>query len=168
MCTDGESLSNACPLGFKGDTSPQMGATPAGTLSYTYDAVRHVASISSSNANGASMSYTYQGRLSTVIDNRLPAGHNTTTYTYDDAYNVGTVTFEQQGLLRSLKRLLTVREPAAQTRLSKSFIYQHTERDAHPCRPDEKACNSLRSGPDFHLYSRRERHRPSARLESLH
>lgn len=41
------------------------------------------------------MSYAYdsQGRLSTVVDNRLPAGQNTTTYTYDDAYNVATVTY---------------------------------------------------------------------------
>jgi RHS repeat-associated protein len=70
-------------------------ATPAGTLSYTYDAAGHVASISSSNTNGASMSYTYDnlGRLSTVVDSRLAAGHNTTTYSYDDAYNVATVTY---------------------------------------------------------------------------
>lgn len=55
-------------------------ATPAGTLSYTYDAAGHVASIASSNANGASMSYTYDSlnRLSTVVDNRLSSGHNTT------------------------------------------------------------------------------------------
>ena len=70
-------------------------ATPAGTLSYTYDSAGHVASISSSNMNGACVSYTYdpQGRLSTVVDNRLPVGHSTTTYTYDDAYNVATVTY---------------------------------------------------------------------------
>lgn len=44
--------------------------TPEGTLNYTYDAAGHVASISSSNANGASMSYTYDdlNRLSTVVD----------------------------------------------------------------------------------------------------
>ena len=34
-------------------------ATPEGTLNYTYDAAGHVASISSGNTNGASMSYTY-------------------------------------------------------------------------------------------------------------
>ena len=28
-----------------------------------------------------------------MVDNRLPAGHNTTAYTYDDAYNVATVTY---------------------------------------------------------------------------
>jgi hypothetical protein len=50
-----------------------------------------VASIASSNPNGASVSYTYDdlNRLSTVVDNRL-AGNNTTTYTYDPASNVAT------------------------------------------------------------------------------
>ncbi|MGO8758498.1 MAG: RHS repeat-associated core domain-containing protein, partial [Terracidiphilus sp.] len=69
-------------------------ATPEGTLNYTYDAAGHVASISSSNTNGASMSYTYDdlNRLSTVVDNRL-SGSNTTTYSYDNASNVGTVTY---------------------------------------------------------------------------
>ena len=69
-------------------------ATPEGTLNYTYDVAGHVASIASSNTNGASMSYTYDSinRLSTVVDNRL-SGSNTTTYTYDDASNVGTVTY---------------------------------------------------------------------------
>jgi RHS repeat-associated protein len=69
-------------------------ATPEGTLNYTYDAAGHVASISSANANGASMSYTYDDldRLSTVVDNRL-SGNNTTTYSYDNASNVATVTY---------------------------------------------------------------------------
>lgn len=78
-------------------------ATPAGTLSYTYDATGNVASIASSNANGASMSYTWDSlnRLSTVVDNRLPAGANTTTYTYDTASNVVTVTYPN-GLVSTL------------------------------------------------------------------
>jgi RHS repeat-associated protein len=69
-------------------------ATPEGTLNYTYDAAGHVASISSVNMNGASMSYTYDDldRLSTVVDNRL-SGNNTTTYSYDNASNVATVTY---------------------------------------------------------------------------
>jgi RHS repeat-associated protein len=69
-------------------------ATPEGTLNYTYDAAGHVASITSSNANGASASYTYDelNRLSTVTDNRL-SGQNTTTYAYDTANNVVTVTY---------------------------------------------------------------------------
>ena len=45
-------------------------ATPEGTLNYTYDAAGHVASIASSNVNGASMSYTYDdlNRLSRDFD----------------------------------------------------------------------------------------------------
>jgi RHS repeat-associated protein len=67
-------------------------ATPEGTLNYTYDAAGHVASIASSNANGASMSYAYDdlNRLSTVVDNRLGL---TTSYSYDNASNVATVTY---------------------------------------------------------------------------
>jgi RHS repeat-associated protein len=65
--------------------------TPEGALSYSYDAAGHVASISSSNANGANVSYTYDSlnRLHTVVDSRL----GTTTYTYDPANNVATVTY---------------------------------------------------------------------------
>jgi RHS repeat-associated protein len=53
-----------------------------------------VESITSSNANGASVAYTYDdlNRLSTVVDNNLP-GQNTTTYTYDPASNVATVAY---------------------------------------------------------------------------
>jgi YD repeat-containing protein len=63
-----------------------------GTLSYTYDAAGHVASIASSNSNGASVSYDYDdlNRLSTVVDNRLGS---TTSYTYDAANNLATVTY---------------------------------------------------------------------------
>jgi len=54
-----------------------------------------VASIYSSSLNGASMSYTYDtlNRLSTVVDNNLPAGSNTTIYAYDTASNLVTVTY---------------------------------------------------------------------------
>lgn len=34
-------------------------ATPEGRLNYTFDPAGHVASIASSNPNGASMAYTY-------------------------------------------------------------------------------------------------------------
>ena len=69
-------------------------ATPEGTLSYTYDAAGQVASIQSSNANGASVAYSYDdlNRLSTVVDNRL-SGNNTTTYAYDPASNLSTATY---------------------------------------------------------------------------
>ena len=61
-------------------------------LSYTYYADGQVETITSHNANGASVAYTYDdlNRLSTVVDNNLP-GQNTTTYTYDNASNVATV-----------------------------------------------------------------------------
>ena len=53
-----------------------------------------MASIQSSNANGASVAYSYDdlNRLSTVADNRL-SGNNTTTYTYDPASNLSTATY---------------------------------------------------------------------------
>src|SRR5438132_2107656 len=68
-------------------------ATPEGTLSYTYDANSDVSTITSSNANGASVTYTYDAlnRLGTVTDNRLLAqgvSSALTTYTY---YPVGTL-----------------------------------------------------------------------------
>jgi RHS repeat-associated protein len=64
------------------------------TFSYTHDAAGHVASIASSNANGASVAYTYDDldRLSTVVDNQL-SGTITTTYTYDPASNLATATY---------------------------------------------------------------------------
>jgi RHS repeat-associated protein len=70
-------------------------ATPEGTLNYTFDAAGHVATIASSNTNGASVSYTYDdlNRLSTVVDNRLSSGANTTTYAYDPANNLATATY---------------------------------------------------------------------------
>ena len=70
-------------------------ATPQGTLNYTFDAAGHVATIASSNSNGASVSYTYDdlNRLATVVDNRLPSGSNTTTYAYDPANNLATAKY---------------------------------------------------------------------------
>jgi RHS repeat-associated protein len=67
-------------------------ATPEGTLGYTYDAAGHVASITSSNTNGASASYSYDelNRLSTLVDNRLGS---TTSYSYDPASNLATATY---------------------------------------------------------------------------
>jgi len=51
--------------------------------------------MTSSNTNGVSVSYTYDtlNRLATVVDSRLPAGQNTTTYSYDPASNLATVTY---------------------------------------------------------------------------
>ena len=69
-------------------------ATPEGTLSYTYDAAGHVASMASNHVNGMAVTYSYHSlnRLSTVTDGRL-AGSGTTSYTYDNANNVGTVAY---------------------------------------------------------------------------
>jgi YD repeat-containing protein len=55
-------------------------ATPQGTLTYTYDTAGNVASMTSSNANGVSVNYTYDdlNRFATVVDDRLPVGQNTT------------------------------------------------------------------------------------------
>jgi YD repeat-containing protein len=52
-----------------------------------------VASIASSNANGASVGYAYDqlNRLSTVTDGRLQ-GNQMTTYAYDPASNLTTAT----------------------------------------------------------------------------
>ncbi len=68
-------------------------SSSAGTLNYTYDAVGNVASMSGSG--GVSVSYTYDelNRLSTVEDNNLPGGQNTTTYNYDPASNLATATY---------------------------------------------------------------------------
>ncbi len=51
--------------------------------------------MASSNVSGISVAYTYDelNRLKTVVDNRLAAGQNTTTYDYDAASNVATVTY---------------------------------------------------------------------------
>ena len=68
-------------------------AAPAGTLTYGYDGAGNLASVSSNHANGILVGYAYDelNRLSTVTDNRLQ-GEQTTTYTYDPASNVATVT----------------------------------------------------------------------------
>ena len=69
-------------------------ATPEGTLSYTYDAAGNLPSMTSSNAHGTSVDYSYDdlNRLSTVVDSRLPASQ-TTAYTYDPASNLATVRY---------------------------------------------------------------------------
>src|SRR5712692_10121176 len=67
--------------------------TPEGTLNYTYDAHGNLLTITSSNTNGASMTYTYDvlNRLASAKDNRVAAqgGPSTpTTYGYDAAGNL--------------------------------------------------------------------------------
>ena len=59
-------------------------------MSYTYNSQGNLASIRSSNANGATVDYGYDAlnRLSSVTDNHLPAPSNVTTYGYDSAGNL--------------------------------------------------------------------------------
>ena len=98
--------------------------TPEGTLNYTFDAAGNVSSIYSSSVNGASMNYTYDSlnRLSTVVDNRLPAGQNTTSYTYDTASNLVTTTYAN-GLQSSFGYDVLNRMTALATPIS-SYNYQ--------------------------------------------
>jgi YD repeat-containing protein len=90
----------------------QTKATPEGSLTYGYDAAGNLASISSSNLHGTSVSYTYDSlnRLSTVTDANI-TGVNPTQYSYDNASNVGTVTYpngvETQFTYDTLNRMLT-------------------------------------------------------------
>jgi len=72
--------------------------TPFGTLSYTYDNAGDVATIASSNTNGALLTYAYDAlnRLSTVTDNRLVAQGSTsgvTHYSYDPVSNLSGYTY---------------------------------------------------------------------------
>ena len=72
--------------------------TPQGTLSYTYDGAGNLLTMASSNANGASMTYTYNAadRLATATDNRLlaqGAPSAVTSYAYDAAGNLSGYTY---------------------------------------------------------------------------
>ena len=70
------------------------------------------------------MNYTYDtlNRLSTVIDNRLPAGQNTTNYAYDTANNLVTKT-DPNGLQSTFTYDLLNRMTALATPIS-SYTYQ--------------------------------------------
>ena len=61
--------------------------TPEGTLNYTYDDAGNLATVATSHASGAAMTYTYDtlNRLATATDNNVGG---TTTYTYDDVGNL--------------------------------------------------------------------------------
>jgi YD repeat-containing protein len=65
--------------------------TPFGTLSYTYNEAGGLLTTRSSNANGASVDYSYDtlNRLSAVKDNKLIAlNGGVTNYTYDTVGNL--------------------------------------------------------------------------------
>ena len=108
-------------------------ATPEGTLFYGYDGVGNLASISSNHANGISVSLAYDplNRLSTVVDNRLPSGANTTTYAYDPANNVVTET-APNGLQTTFSYDLQNRLTSLTTPVS-SYTYQ-LRSNRHPHR----------------------------------
>ena len=67
---------------------------PEGTLSYTYDVAGNLESMNSNHTHGVSATYGYDdlNRLTSVVDGNL-SGSNTTSYAYDSASNVGTVTY---------------------------------------------------------------------------
>jgi YD repeat-containing protein len=89
-----------------------------------------VASIQSSNANGANVGYSYDelNRLSTVADSRLP-GNNTTTYNYDPASNVATVNYANgvQSLMTydALNRITGLTASSSANEVS-GYIYQRS------------------------------------------
>jgi RHS repeat-associated protein len=98
-------------------------ATPEGTLSYTYDAAGNLESMSSNHTHGVSATYGYDdlNRLTSVVDANL-SGSNSTSYTYDTASNLGTVTLpnsvEMQFTYDTLNRVAT-----ASSQVS-SYAYQ--------------------------------------------
>jgi RHS repeat-associated protein/uncharacterized repeat protein (TIGR01451 family) len=105
-------------------------STPAGTLTYTYDAAGNLASMASSNANGVSISYTYDklNRLSTITDNRLPQGAGTTVYGYDPVSNLATVTLpngvQSTFSYDGLNRLTSLQAASGTGQTIASFGYQ--------------------------------------------
>jgi len=70
------------------------------------------------------MSYTYDSlnRLSTVVDNNLPAGQNTTTYAYDTASNLVTVTYPNK--LQSAIQYDSMNRLTALNTATASYNYQ--------------------------------------------
>lgn len=93
-------------------------ATPEGTLNYTYDAAGNLASIESSNPNGAWVNYAYDQteRLSSVTDNRL-TGNNTSTYGYDAASNLTSAAYpnglQSTATYDTRNRLVSLTSPRA-------------------------------------------------------
>jgi RHS repeat-associated protein len=102
-------------------------ATPEGTLAYTYEPHGEVASIVSSNANGASLAYQYAGDnlLVKVTDNRLIAhGGSTgiTNYGYDLVNDLTNTTYPNSVAITTtwdpMRRLTQIRSAMSGTNLS--------------------------------------------------
>ena len=128
--TDATGTTNYTPYDNRNRLKTKV--TPEGTLNYAYDAHSNLLSILSSNANGASVTYTPDAlnRVGTVTDNRLVAQGvtpATTSYTY---YPVGTVqnyTYAANSVQTAytydtLNRLKTIGSTKGSTSLS-SFTY---------------------------------------------
>jgi YD repeat-containing protein len=119
---------------------------PDGMLTETrsYDAAGNVASMTSSNTNGASVSYTYDdvGRLSTVVDNRRGSGANTTTYTYDPASNLATATYPNGLGNRSICRCRKWKRSDSECRLKLSV----RSMSPAPRASDKDPAKSFRAG----------------------
>ena len=91
-------VSGSTTYGYDNRNRLTQKQTPFGTFTYSYDNASDVLSIASSNANGESLTYTYDqlNRLSTVTDNRLVAQGTTsgvTTYNYDAVGNLQNYTY---------------------------------------------------------------------------
>jgi YD repeat-containing protein len=72
----------------------QTETMPAGqTQTRTYDYAGNLTSLIDYNGHKTTYTYDSLNRLSTVVDNNLSVGQNTTQYTYDPASNVATVTY---------------------------------------------------------------------------
>jgi YD repeat-containing protein len=82
---------------YDGSNRLRTKATPQGTLTCSYDAASDLTSLSSSNTNGVSTSYSYDAlnRMSTVTANSDygPIGNIVTNYTYDALGNLATVLY---------------------------------------------------------------------------
>jgi RHS repeat-associated protein len=106
----------------------QSKQTPFGTLSYTYNLTGNLKTLRSSNANGVSVDYSYDklNRLKTVKDNRLAAGADTTSYTYDGVGNLESYSYPNAVTTsynyNSLNRLTTLTVSNGTTNLA-SYAY---------------------------------------------
>jgi RHS repeat-associated protein len=104
-------------------------ATPRGTLTYSYDKLGNLKTLRSSNANGVSVDYDYDAlsRVSSVVDNRLPQGANSTTYTYDNVGNLQSYTYpnavQTTHTFNSLNRLTEVTSALSSTMLAR-YTYE--------------------------------------------
>lgn len=106
--------------------------TPEGALTYTYDAAGNMLTLLSSNTNGASMSYGYDGlnRLSTVTDNRLlaqGAASGVTSYSYDAVGNLSDFPYPNSVTTsyayNALNRLTQMGSSSSRTGVLSSFAY---------------------------------------------